>query len=57
MLTIREYVKGEAAQKAKPDSQIGMKHFDEALSKVRAIGKSRLKDYDEWAKQFEDGFR
>jgi transitional endoplasmic reticulum ATPase len=58
MLAIREYVKGEAGQKAqKPDFQIGMKHFEEALGKVRAIGKSRLKDYDEWAKQFEDGFR
>jgi len=57
MLAIREYVKMETGKKTqKPSFQIGMKHFEEALNKVRAIGRSRLKDYDEWTRRFEENF-
>jgi transitional endoplasmic reticulum ATPase len=57
MLAIREYVKKSDDKAGKPDFKIGMKHFEEALSKVKAIGKSRLADYDKWSREFEDAFR
>jgi len=57
MLAIREHVKEETGKKPKkPSFQISMKNFEDALGKVKAIGKSRLKDYDEWAKRFEENF-
>jgi transitional endoplasmic reticulum ATPase len=57
MLAIREYVKKSGDKAGKPDFKIDMKHFEEALSKVKAIGKSRLADYDKWSREFEDAFR
>jgi len=57
MLAIREYVKMSGDKVGKPDFKIGMKHFEEALGKVKAIGKSRLADYYKWSRQFEDAFR
>jgi len=57
MLAIREYVNKVGGKKTEnPNFQIGMKHFEEALRKVRAIGKSRLEQYDEWAERFEETF-
>jgi len=57
MLAIREYVNKVGGKKTEnPSFQIGMKHFEEALRKVRAIGKSRLEQYDEWAERFEETF-
>ena len=57
MLAIREYVKETKKKKKKPDFEIAMKHFDDALNKVKAIGKSKLQQYDEWSKNFEESFR
>jgi transitional endoplasmic reticulum ATPase len=57
MLAIREYVNETKKQKKKPDFEIAMKHFEDAFNKVKAIGKSRLQQYDDWSKNFEEGFR
>ena len=57
MLAIREYVKETKKKKKKPDFEIAMKHFEDAFNKVKAIGKSRLQQYDEWSKNFEESFR
>jgi len=57
MLAIREYVKETKEKKKKPDFEIAMKHFEDALNKVKAIGKSRLQQYDDWSKNFEESFR
>ncbi|MGB6680289.1 MAG: CDC48 family AAA ATPase [Candidatus Bathyarchaeia archaeon] len=57
MLAIREYVKETKEKKKKPDFKIAMKHFEDAFNKVKAIGKSRLHQYDEWSKNFEESFR
>ncbi|MGQ9543495.1 MAG: CDC48 family AAA ATPase [Candidatus Bathyarchaeia archaeon] len=54
MLAIREYVKERADRKDKPDFKIGMRHFEEALRKVKVIGRSRLEQYEEWARRFEE---
>jgi transitional endoplasmic reticulum ATPase len=57
MLAIREYVKETKKKMKKPDFEIAMKHFEDAFNKVKAIGKSRLRQYDEWSKNFEESFR
>ncbi|MEM3004434.1 MAG: CDC48 family AAA ATPase, partial [Candidatus Bathyarchaeia archaeon] len=58
MLAIREYLKGSGEKKEeRPSFQLRMKHFEEALGKVKAVGKSRLEQYDEWARRFEETFR
>jgi transitional endoplasmic reticulum ATPase len=57
MLAIREYVKETKKKKKKPDFEIAMKHFEDAFNEVKAIGKSRLQQYDEWSKNFEESFR
>jgi len=57
MLAIREYVNETKKKKKKPDFEIAMKHFEDAFNKVKAIGKSRLQQYDDWSKNFEEGFR
>jgi transitional endoplasmic reticulum ATPase len=57
MLAIREYVKEKKKKKKKPDFEIAMKHFEDAFNEVKAIGKSRLQQYDEWSKNFEESFR
>ena len=57
MLAIREYVNETKEKKKKPDFEIAMKHFEDAFNKVKAIGKSRLHQYDEWSKNFEESFR
>ncbi|WP_455368284.1 CDC48 family AAA ATPase [[Eubacterium] cellulosolvens] len=57
MLAIREYVNETKKKKKKPDFEIAMKHFEDAFNKVKAIGKSRLQQYDDWSKNFEKDFR
>jgi transitional endoplasmic reticulum ATPase len=57
MLAIREYVNETKKKKKKPDFEIAMKHFEDAFNKVKAIGKSRLQQYNDWSKNFEEGFR
>jgi len=58
MLAIREYVKDSGEKKAgKLGFQIKMRHIEQALGKVKAIGKSRLERYDEWARRFEGNFQ
>ncbi|TRO60407.1 AAA family ATPase, partial [Candidatus Bathyarchaeota archaeon] len=54
MLAIREYVNETKKKKKKPDFEIAMKHFEDAFNKVKAIGKSRLQQYDDWSKNFEE---
>ena len=57
MLAIREYVKETAGKKGeKPSFKISMRHFEEVLRKVKAMGKSRLQQYEEWARRFEEAF-
>jgi transitional endoplasmic reticulum ATPase len=58
MLAIREYLKSSGGKKeGRPSFQLRMKHFEEALGKVKAVGKSRLEQYDEWARRFEETFK
>ncbi|MEM2123294.1 MAG: AAA family ATPase, partial [Candidatus Bathyarchaeia archaeon] len=57
MTAIREYINRDRPDKgAKPSFKIEMRHFEEALKKVKPIGKSRLEEYEEWAKAFEGSF-
>jgi transitional endoplasmic reticulum ATPase len=57
MIAIREYINREKPDKGvKPSFKIEMRHFEEALKKVKPLGKSRLEEYEEWAKAFEGSF-
>ncbi|MGC8849434.1 MAG: AAA family ATPase, partial [Candidatus Bathyarchaeia archaeon] len=57
MIAIREYINRNKPEKGvKPSFKIEMRHFEEALKKVKPIGKSRLEEYEEWAKAFEGSF-
>ncbi|MEM2422756.1 MAG: AAA family ATPase, partial [Candidatus Bathyarchaeia archaeon] len=53
MLAMREYLKTNAGKEEKPNFKISIKHFEEALKKVKPTGKSTLERYEEWAKKFE----
>ena len=54
MLAMREYLKTNAGKEGeKPSFKISIKHFEEALKKVKPTSKSTLERYEEWAKKFE----
>ncbi|MEM2843198.1 MAG: CDC48 family AAA ATPase [Candidatus Bathyarchaeia archaeon] len=54
MLAMREYIKANAEKIGEtPNFKILMKHFEEALKKVKPTSKSTLERYEEWAKKFE----